>query len=118
MSWLKRSAEQDCAKAQYELARRCVLLNDTDFTTTHGVEWYERAAEQGHLRAQYSLAVCLTSAKGVPKDPEGAFFWMSLAADAGMAKAQYQLGVLEEEISTENLRGARLRLAERRRRAA
>ena len=114
MSWLRRAAEQGYIDAQYELARRHVLFEDPQYTSSEGIQWYEKAARQGHLRAQYGLAICLARGKGVPKDPAGAYYWMSLAAEGGLPKAEHRLEILEDQIDPGQLREARQRLSQRR----
>jgi TPR repeat protein len=114
MAWLKRSAEAGYAVAQYELARRHVLMDDPKYTPQDGLKWYEKAANQGHLRAQYSLAVCLASAKGGSRDLSGAYFWMRRAADGGFPKAEHRIRILEKQLDPDSLRDARRRLSNKR----
>jgi uncharacterized protein len=96
--WLKLSAEQGYAKAQYLVGHmyktgrvpggRHVNIKET-------IRWYRLAAEQGHSYAQYALGViyCCNYYLGVPENDKESLKWIRLAAEQGHVNAQNDLGL-------------------------
>ncbi len=87
--WLKQSAEQGVAKAQYELAMCYEQAGNAD--TAEIVKWYGKAAEQGIVEALYRVGTYYLWGKGVEKKPQEAVSLLTKAAEQGHARAQYRL---------------------------
>lgn len=90
--WFKTAAEQDCAEAQYYLAR-CYYDGIGGIEQNDGLafEWFKKAAEQNVSEAQYSLALCYFEGRGIEQNDVLAFEWFNKAAEQDVAEAQYEL---------------------------
>lgn len=90
--WLRKSAEQGYAPAQYALAG--CYLNGTGFErdAAKGVEWLRKAAAQDEIHALYALANrYLDGRDGVEKDREEAVKLYRKAAEKGHVDAKHIL---------------------------
>ena len=68
VKWLRKAAEQNYAKAQYNLG---VCYHDGLGLTTNYVEavaWFRKAAEQNLAQAQFNLSACYARGEGVTKE--------------------------------------------------
>lgn len=92
IKWLRKSAEQGNADAQYRLGfcYRCGYGVSKDYTEV--VKWYRKAAEQGNADAQYNLGFCYKYGYGVSMDYTEAVKWYRKAAEQSNASAQCLLG--------------------------
>lgn len=87
MTWLRRSAGNGVAQAQFELAR---ALGDSG----EAVEWLWRAAEAGHALAQRDLGTrYLQGTGGAEANPAEAFRWLRAAAQAGDPGAMHNIAI-------------------------
>jgi hypothetical protein len=89
--WYRKAAEQEHAKAQFNLA---LMLNKGDGIPEDKPEaekWYRRAAEQGDADAQLNLALMLYKGDGIPENKPEAEKWYRKAAEKGNANAQFIL---------------------------
>jgi len=95
--WMKRSAGQGYAPAQYRMGRYLLTKgyisafcrSDHYYNEKAGVKWYKLAAQQGHVGAQYSLGRWFDHPK---KNYKAAAKWYKLAAQQGHVHSQYSLG--------------------------
>lgn len=94
IEYLKNSAEQGYAQAQYELGNHYYFGWVVKKDQAQAVQWYRRAADQGHAEAQYDLGSCYRFGYGIKADTTQAVKWFRKAADQGYTDAQYRLGVL------------------------
>jgi len=116
-SWLRKSAEQGYAHAQWQLGMTYDFDDDdcdgeSSWTIAHkdlteAAHWYRRAAEQGHAAAQFYLGIKYERGSGVTKDLEEALRWYRKSADGGnsggrslLIKALFELGSLYHEGKT------------------
>ena len=80
---LQPLAQQDDAKAQYNLG----LLYENGWGVTQNykkaVAWYQKAANQGIAEAQYNLGVMYEEGRGVQQDYQQAAAWYEKAAGFG-----------------------------------
>jgi TPR repeat protein len=93
-AWLKVSAQNGYAPAQYTLGNAYLLYQspgDPDFV--QAVKWWKLAAAQGHIDAQYWLAGACMAGNGVPKDEREALKWYLSAAEKGQGAAQEMVGL-------------------------
>ena len=77
----KKAAAQDCAEAQYWLAR---LYDDgvgVEQSNELAFAWYKKAAEQGFAEAYYYLASSYRDGKGVAQNDQLAFDWITKATE-------------------------------------
>jgi len=98
LKWIRKSAEQGYAEAQYYLFIGSELCNKAE-----GYRWLWKAAEQGHSGAQkfafdpqveyLAGRAYHTGYDGVDVDLREATKWYQRAAEQGHAKAQYHLSV-------------------------
>ena len=98
--WIRKSAEQGYAPAQYELGSFYTLKGPQQ-NFAEAADWLHRAAKQNYLHAQTSLGMLYAAGRGVGQDFAQAFAWLTLAADSGDASAnaaqQQVLEVITEE---------------------
>lgn len=79
--WFKKAAAQDCAEAQYRLARFYDDGIGVAQSNELAFKWYKKAAEQGFAEAYYYLARCYRDGKGVAQNDQLAFDWITKAAE-------------------------------------
>ena len=92
VKWLRRTAEQGDAEAQFNLGRMYRKGEGVPQDNKEAVKWFRLAAEQGHARAQNNLGVRYRRGEGVPQDYAKAAKWYRRAAEQGHAQAQFNLG--------------------------
>jgi len=91
--WYRKAAEQNYAKAQYELGlcyRTGVGVPEDD---VEAVKWLCKAAEQNNPEAQDQLALCYDYGHGVPRNDAEAAKWYRKAAEQNDVFAQENLGM-------------------------
>jgi hypothetical protein len=93
LDWLKKSAGQNYAPAQYSLG----FFNAAGYgmpapSLREAASWYRKAADQGHAEAQYKLAFCYEKGLGVSASTKEALAWYIKAAEQGVAEAQLAVG--------------------------
>lgn len=104
--WLRLSAEQGYAEAQYLLGE-CLFygMAESDSTATKeetAVQWLLKAANQGNAKAYNLLGVCSKHGWGIVKSDEQALHWWKQAALLGVRNAMYELcTTYYEEITDE-----------------
>lgn len=76
-------ANQDDARAQYELAIRYASGTDVALDYREAMQWFLRAADRGDVRAQGKVAAAFWEGKGEPQDYSKAYFWALLAQAGG-----------------------------------
>jgi hypothetical protein len=89
---LRIKAEQNDAKAQYNLGLMYYQGNGVSKDTAKAISWWRKAADQGDGEAQHNLGVMCFHGQGVAKDAVEAAKWFSLAGERGIVSAQYNLG--------------------------
>jgi len=104
--WWRKAAEQDYAKAQYELGCLLVRSWEDDVPKDYGqaAQWFRKAAEQDvweSRNAQYELGLLYEEGHGVPQDYGQAAQWFRKAAEGGRGdeeeEAMLHLGALYEQ---------------------
>ncbi len=93
VKWYRKAAEQNLAKAQYNLG---VCYREGAGVASNGVEavrWLRKAAEQNLPEAQHNLGVCYDTGCGVATNFVEAVKWYRKAAEQNLAEAQHNLGV-------------------------
>lgn len=94
VKWFTKAAEQENAKAQYNLGICYYYGNGVQYRDRgEAVKWYTKAAEQGLPMAQCNLGVCYKYGNGVEKNFEEAVKWYTKAANQEYARAQYNLAL-------------------------
>lgn len=76
VKWFTKAAEQENAKAQYNLGICYYYGNGVQYRDRgEAVKWYTRAAEQGNADAQNDLGYCYEFGEGVDKNLKEAVKW-------------------------------------------
>jgi TPR repeat protein len=91
-SWLSRAADQQNARALYDLGD--VYVSTGGANPERYAEYFRRSADLGNARAEDSLADAYLAGTGVPKDASLAAHWLEQAADQGLTSAEAKLGRL------------------------
>ena len=100
--WIRKSAEQGYAPAQYELGGFYTRKGpQQDFAMA--ADWLHRAATQNYLQAQTSLGMLYAAGRGVEQNFAKAFAWLTLAADSGSESAKKAKQQLLEVITEKEL---------------
>jgi len=108
--WFKAAAVQGNADAQFFLGAM-YLLPQKDIG--EGLKWLRLSAEQGLQDAQYLLAKAyLEDLKDHPRDPVQAGVWMRLAAKDNKQFYQNELGVVEGQLTPDQVAKAKALAAE------
>lgn len=94
--WYLRSADQNNAEAQYQLAK---IYDESESPSqkAEALKWYKKAAEQGHGFAQNNLASMYINGEGIPKDISEAYKWYQKSAEQGVDTAQHSLAWIYEK---------------------
>ncbi len=92
--YLKKAANQDHAKAQYELGDLYYYGHGVAQSYAIAREWYEKAAKQENASAQSSLGFLYCHGHGIDQSYVIAREWYVKAANQGNVKAQLNLGFL------------------------
>jgi TPR repeat protein len=91
IEWLRKAADQGCAKAQFELAQQYSSGNGEPRNAGETpVALYSKSARAGHPNAEYALAERYRTGLGVATDRVKAFAWYSVAAEQGQEQATEQ----------------------------
>ena len=95
MPWLRRSAEQGYAPAEFMYGS---LFREGRWKDPKQlVYWWTKAAEQGNVDAQFWLGASYEDGQGgVKRNYVKAFKWLSMAAKQGQPDAQVSLGQIYE----------------------
>ncbi len=93
VKWYWKAAEQNSAKAQYNLGVCYANGDGVAKNQVEAVKWYRKAAEQNEALAQCNLGYCYAAGDGVAKNQVEAMKWYRKAAEQNEALAQYNLGV-------------------------
>ena len=78
--WLRKSAEQGVAEAEFELGNCYSLGEGVSENNKQALYWFRRAAAQEHSLAQANLGVYYQEGYGVEKDGNTALYWYEKAA--------------------------------------
>lgn len=96
--WLKKSADQENAAAQYYLAAIYLGAFGEKPLNSESLKWLERSANNGYAKAQYEMGTTYQFGKqGVLKNINKAMSWYTKAAQQGSDDAQYNLGSLYDD---------------------
>jgi TPR repeat protein len=87
MKWLKLSAEQGNAKAQYGVGALYALGQGIPQNDAMAAEWFQLSAAQGYTESQHNLALAYYQGRGLPKNDMMAYVWTSLAAAQGFSES-------------------------------
>jgi len=93
VKWFRKAAEQNYARAQYNLGVRYTKGQGVAKDDAEAVKWFRKAAEQNDAWAQAALGVRYAKGQGVAKNKAEAVKWYRKAAEQNVADAQYNLGV-------------------------
>ncbi len=74
------------------------------------LNWFEKAAERGVVDSQYNLGVLFESSPEIARDAVSAMVWYSIAGSQGDQLAANRVGVLNSELSAEDLSRAEARI--------
>ena len=106
VKWYRKAAEQNLARAQYNLGvcyeqgvakdEREELFPVAGGDPVEAVKWYRKAAEQNYAPAQNNLGLCYEHGEGVAADRVEAMKWFRKAAEQNDADAQFNLGMCYE----------------------
>jgi TPR repeat protein len=66
-------------------------------------KWHRKAAEQGDADAQFTLGVMYASGEGVVKDTVEAHAWWNVASALGHERAKKGLGLIEKQMTREQI---------------
>jgi len=97
------AAEQGFAEAQTALGLMYYngygVLQDWE----ESARWYEKAAEQGYAVAQGNVGLMYRKGQGVLQDDMKAHMWWNIAASAGDKDAAKNRGLVEDEMTSEQI---------------
>ena len=71
------------------------------------LKWFTKAAKQGHALSQIFLGVIYYNGQGVTHDIVMSYMWVNLAVEQGYDGASTLRGILEREITLEQIAEAR-----------
>jgi hypothetical protein len=113
MQWLRKSAEQGYAVAQYSLAEAYLqgFKNKGEHAAVESARWFRMAAEQGHFYAQYRYSQACATGQGVPQDMIEAYAWASLAAASGVSDCVQAHDELARRLTPEQIAEGKRRAA-------
>lgn len=95
VKWIRKSAEQAYAQAQFELGQYYAIGFGVVKDHKESVKWYRKAAELGHVEAQSSLGRAYSNGVGVSsRNEKEAEKWLLKAAIQGNDDAQLNLSYL------------------------
>jgi hypothetical protein len=86
LEWLRRSAHQGYARAQFALGERYARGDGIAKDEAEAARWYMLAADQGNYGAQLHLGVLYEYGRGVSKDFIQAYKWYAIAARGDAAR--------------------------------
>jgi TPR repeat protein len=93
VKWYRKAAEQNLARAQYNLGICFANGKGVAKDEAEALKWFRKAVEQNLPAAQYCLGVCYERGQGVAKDVAEGVKWYRKAAEQNYAAAQYNLGI-------------------------
>lgn len=114
----KSQAEKGDQLAQFNLGNRYLQGDGVLKDDVNAIAWYRKSAEQGNADAQVNLGACYSNGIGLPRDPAQGMMWYRKAAEKGHAPGQYNLGqsyavgLLETQISREEVAAGQKRTRE------
>ena len=91
IKWMRKSALQGTAIAQYNLGLMLANGEGTPKNYAKAMEWLIKSANQGYLKGQTTLGRVYAAGEITPKNYEQAIYWLSKAAKGGSVDAQYRL---------------------------
>jgi TPR repeat protein len=91
IKWMRMSALQGTAIAQYNLGLMFANGEGTPKNYAKAMEWLLKSANQGYLEGQTTLGRVYAAGEITPKNYEQAIYWLSKAAKGGSVNAQYHL---------------------------
>ncbi len=97
MSYLRSSAENGYAAAQFELGFSYAMYDPSPECYANAAVWYEKAAAQGYGMAQNNLGNLYYHGNGVPTDYQKACQLFQAAAAQGIPEAKFNLGTMYED---------------------
>ena len=103
VKWYRKAAEQNHAKAQYNLGVCYAHGEGVAKDQVEAAKWYRKAAEQNFAPAQFNLNVCYYNGEGVAKDWVEAYKWLLLVARQGDEDAKKSVTVLESKLTPEQI---------------
>jgi hypothetical protein len=103
VKWWRKAAEQNDAKAQYNLGTCYATGQGVEEDVVEAVKWWRKAAEQNHAEAQYNLGVCYANGQGVAKDQVEAVVWYRKAAEQNYEPAKKTMTELERRLTREQV---------------
>jgi TPR repeat protein len=109
VNWLRKAAEQDFVKAQYNLGCMYSIGEGVSQDHAEAVKWFRKAAEQGYVSAQKNLGAHYGNGQGVPQSDAEAYVWSSIAADSGDEGAINNRDFAASRLSPEELASAQKR---------
>jgi hypothetical protein len=80
LEWLRRSANQGYARAQFALGEKYAKGDGIAKDEAEAARWYTLAADQGDYSAQLYLGVLYEYGRGVARDLVQAYKWYAIAA--------------------------------------
>lgn len=95
ITYLKKSAAQNNAFAEYRLGRFYLLGEDVEADVKEAVQWLEQSASQGNQYAQYALGKLYLCGHEVPRNKEKALPYLEASAAQGNIYAQFLLDHLD-----------------------
>ncbi len=96
-------AEQDDAKAQFNLGNMYENGRGVSQDAAEAVKWYRKAAGQGMAEAQYNLGNMYVKGEGVPLDVVLAYMWFNLAAAQGLENAQHNRDIAANTMTPDQI---------------
>ena len=103
VKWYRQAAAQGEQEALLQLAISYDLGRGVPKDATQAANWYRRVAEQGFEPAQITLGLRYLKGEGVPRDYVEAYKWFCLAAARGGDGAKKLLGMVEEQMTPEQV---------------
>jgi TPR repeat protein len=101
VKWYRKAAEQNYAKAQYNLGLCYEHGNGVAANRVEAAKWYRKAAEQNDVNAQFNLGMCYEEADPGTEDWAEVYKWLSLAAMQGHEGAKkFMTAALESKLMT------------------
>ena len=99
----KPLAEQGYADVQYSVALMYAEGQGVPENDAQAVHWYRKAAEQGTAVAQFNLGLQYAAGDGVPRDLVQTYAWWSVAATQGDEDAREYKGIVEGEMTPDQI---------------
>lgn len=107
-----RAAQQDNAKAQYNLALAYADGVGVPQSYRTAIQWFERAALGGIGDAAFNLGMLHAKGVGVAASPVEAFAWFTIAAQSGVSDSASRSSLLGASLTPADRQLAEARIAE------